>query len=49
MNINSGQYQDYIEDLGYSEDFAANYTDELFDDELDDDVTGWKIKILESF
>lgn len=45
--INPGQYQDYIEDLGFSEEFADNYTDELFDDELNDDVVGWKIKILE--
>ncbi|MFX0187621.1 MAG: zinc-ribbon domain-containing protein [Candidatus Hodarchaeota archaeon] len=41
-------FQDYIEDLGYSEAYAENFTDWWFDQsEWDEDVEGWKIYILE--
>ncbi len=45
--IDDGEYEDYLTDLGYSDEFAENYTKYIFDDELDDDIVGWKIKILE--
>ena len=45
--IDDDQYEDFLEDLGYSETFIENYIDDTFEDELDDDIIGWKIRILE--
>ena len=40
-------FEDYLEDWGVPETAIDNYTDNMFNDETDTDVVGWKIKILE--
>jgi len=44
VSIDDNQWEDLLEDLGFSETFIDNY--DVFEDELDDDIIGWKIRIL---
>ena len=46
VTIDDGQYEDYLEDIGFPEAWSENFTKDMFDNELDDDIVGWKIKIL---
>ena len=46
VSIDDNQWEDFLEDVGFSETFIDNYMDEVFEDELDDDIIGWKITIL---
>ena len=45
--IDDDPLEDYYEDLGAPEWCIDNFTDDYFEDEIDKDVVGWKIKILE--
>ncbi|TFG01624.1 MAG: zinc ribbon domain-containing protein [Promethearchaeota archaeon] len=46
--FNKGPYEDYWIDAGYSDSYAENLTDYLFDVwDIDTDVEGWKVVILE--
>ena len=46
--FNKGPFEDFIEDLGFSEQYAENYTDWWFDlSEWDEDVEAWKVYIIQ--
>jgi hypothetical protein len=47
VTIDPKEYEDYLEDKGYSDEYIENYSDRLFDDQYDKDVEGWKVVILE--
>lgn len=45
--FDAGPIEDWLEDLGFSQDYIDNYTDIMFDDESDEDVIQWKWVILD--
>ncbi len=46
--FDKGPVEDYLEDRGYSEAYAENFTDWYFDiNDWDDDTVAWKIIIIE--
>ncbi|TFG02682.1 MAG: zinc ribbon domain-containing protein [Promethearchaeota archaeon] len=46
--FDKGPFEDYLEDFGYSEQFAENFTDRYFDGfNWDEDVEAWRVYILQ--
>jgi len=47
VTIEPGEFEDALEDEGFSDAFVENYSDWLFDDEWDKDVEAWKFVIID--